>query len=270
MRACFLVVASCLMVGACGGPTLDGSSEDSLEQSAEAIRVWLPEERRAQFDTALTVISLDGVDFGSVFATGNVDGLAQDARSRLDGLGADDVFHLSDSIQAARLAEQLRQARQEIQELEARRDSARLAESYLSGFTVDRARAYAEESMFMSNIVVELNVTNGLDQPVSRAYFRGRLQSPGRSVPWMQETFNYSIPGGLEPGESGQWRLSPNAFSGSWRQVEEAPADAVFTAEVYRLDGPGGDPLMGGVTWDDDDQERLDALRASVDAADGS
>jgi hypothetical protein len=268
MRSRFALVAG-LTVAACGGPTLDGSSEESLEQSAEAIREWLPEERRAQFDTALTVISLDGVDFGAVFATGNVDGLVQEARARLNGLGADDVFHLSDSIQAARLAEQLRQARQEIEELEARRDSARMAENYLSGFTVDRARAYAEESMFMSNIIVEMSVTNGLDQPVSRAYFRGRLQSPGRSVPWMQETFNYSIPGGLEPGESGQWRLSPNAFSG-WRQVEQAPADAVFTAEVYRLDGADGEPLMGGVTWDEADEERLAALRTSVATAGGS
>ena len=25
--------------------------------------------------------------------------------------------------------------------------------------------------------------------------------SPGRSVPWLKEDFNYTIPGGLEPGE---------------------------------------------------------------------
>ena len=58
--------------------------------------------------------------------------------------------------------------------------------------------------------IIELTVRNNTGHPVSRAYFEGVLSTPGRSVPWIKDSFNYQISGGLEPNEESTWRLAPN------------------------------------------------------------
>ena len=41
----------------------------------------------------------------------------------------------------------------------------------------------------------------------------------------------------------------------------------LLTVEVERLDGADGEPLFGGSAWSERDQERLDALLASLEGA---
>ena len=79
--------------------------------------------------------------------------------------------------------------------------------------------------------------------------------SPGRSVPWLDDTFNYEIPGGVEPGEKTTWQLAPNMFS-DWGKVEIRP-EAKFTVTVIRLDGPDEKELFGEAHFDQNDEQRL-------------
>lgn len=112
----------------------------------------------------------------------------------------------------------------------------------LEKFKVTKARFYKTRSWYITEPVIDLEVRNGTSTAVSRVYFRGNLQSEGRSVPWVRDEFNYKIPGGLEPGEEARWRLNPNMFS-EWGTVE-APSDAVLTVEVLGLDGPEEEELF--------------------------
>src|SRR5690606_7385032 len=100
---------------------------------------------------------------------------------------------------------------------------------------------------------------NGTEHAVARAYFEGTIATPGRSVPWLTETFNYSIPGGLESGEEANWALAPNMFS-EWGTVD-APDDAVFTVTVYRLDGADGEPLLTTDGFSERNAKRLAELQ---------
>ena len=77
------------------------------------------------------------------------------------------------------------------------------------------------------------------------------------AVPWHEDDFNYSISGGLEPGETGEWSLQPNMFGG-WGTVDEEPG-AVFTVDVVRLDGPGDETLFAD-EWTEKNEKRLVAL----------
>jgi hypothetical protein len=89
--------------------------------------------------------------------------------------------------------------------------------------------------------VIDLTVRNDTKHPISRAYFTGTLSTPGRSIPWVKDDFNYEIPGGLEPGESATWHLVPRR--GNW---DEAPdrTDMVLTVVVTQLDGVDGKRLF--------------------------
>jgi len=117
------------------------------------------------------------------------------------------------------------------------------ARTQLAQFEVSSAK-YSKRNLGwgMKEVILDLKVKNGTSSPVSRAYFHGVLQSPGRSVPWVEDDFNYQIPGGLEPGEEARWKLNPNMFS-DWGTVE-APPEAVLTVTVIRLDGADGEELL--------------------------
>ncbi|WP_249976071.1 hypothetical protein [Vreelandella olivaria] len=112
----------------------------------------------------------------------------------------------------------------------------------LDGFIVQEAVFYFREGMYGKNPVIELTVTNRTGHAVSRAYFEGVLKSPGRSVPWVRESFNYTIPGGIEPGETLTWTLSPNSF-GPWANPS-IPEDAELSVTTVRLDDADGDSIV--------------------------
>lgn len=78
-------------------------------------------------------------------------------------------------------------------------------------------------------------------------------------MPWYSDTFNYQISGGLEPGEKADWNLAPNSYS-DWGKVE-APADAVFTVTVIRIDDAQGKPIFGDTEFTERDANRLAELK---------
>ena len=137
--------------------------------------------------------------------------------------------------EAERVREDLEEAREQLEQM-------REAQARLAKFEVREASFARKKRRFGgSQPIIEMKVANHTGEAISRAYFVGTLQSPGREVPWLEESFNYSIAGGLEPDEEASWRLAPNSF-GEWGQVE-APEDAELTVEVVRLDGADGEAI---------------------------
>ena len=131
----------------------------------------------------------------------------------------------------------------ELATLQTKTDAMEIARTQLALFEVTDAK-YSKKNMGwgMKEVILDLKVRNGTSQAVSRAYLHGVLKSPERSVPWVEDDFNYQIPGGLEPGEEARWRLNPNMFS-DWGTVE-APPEAVLTITVLRLDGADGEEML--------------------------
>jgi len=115
-----------------------------------------------------------------------------------------------------------------------------------------------ENSIGMREPIIALSIQNDTGHAVKRAYFRGVLASPGRAIPWIDDTFNYEIRGGVETGERADWRLAPNMF-GDWGKVDIAP-DAQFTVTVIRLDGADDKELFGDVRFGEHDEKRLAEL----------
>lgn len=178
------------------------------------------------------------------------------------GLTGEEIVAQRDSIGAAVSArmEEAR-ARSHLRALQEARSRSDQAQDSLAGFQVLSAALEQESGIFGMEATIRLRVRNGTAHPVSRAYFEARAVSPGRSVPWLEEEFNYSIAGGLEPGEERTWNLEPNMFQGDWTSVR-IPKDARFEVRVVRLNGADREPLFGGVRFTAADQVRLDSLTA--------
>ena len=90
-----------------------------------------------------------------------------------------------------------------------------------------------------NNLTIE--VTNGLQEPISRFYGLLICTTPGRSIPHIKDTFNYEFNGGIEPGENKELSLSPNMLTdlGSTQVPDTAQTEII----VYRVDGADGEAL---------------------------
>jgi hypothetical protein len=224
---------SLVFLAGCSKPKIDTSSDEALKNSTAAVRESLPQERRKAFDEALLVITFEQLDPREIFAGGSAGANISEAKAKqaLSGKTAEEIIELAGNIKKAREAKQRQQALAEIQELLRKQAKANSDRLLLAKFEVVRSRFYQQQREFFGeDPVIELTVKNGTPHVVSRAYFTGTLASPGRSVPWVKDDFNYRIPGGLEPGETATWRLVAYTF-GLMEQVK-APKDAILTVEV--------------------------------------
>ena len=244
----WMLILVAMVAAGCSDPTIDASSEAKMKESVTKVRESLPEGRRSDFDQAVQLIAFSQVNMKSLFANGSADAGDMEGKMReaLNGKTAEQVLAQAEQIQAERKAREKEQALAEIRELVAKREQAEQAEQQLDKFQVVRSRFYMRERQYRG------------EQAVSRAYFSGTIASPDRSVPWHQDQFNYSISGGLEPGEEATWTLAPNRFS-DWGKVD-APADAVFTVIVEQLDGPDGEALYSIRDFSERDRKRLAEL----------
>lgn len=240
-------------------PKIDGSSDQAFTKSAESIKASLSEEKKEEFEKAVMAVAFDGANLFEFAA--DADGARRRMRDRLNGKSADDIIEAAKRIQSERTEAQANQIAGEIRELEQKQAATEQAKESLQAFKIERSRFYFAESGFSTGPVIEISVTNNTSSAVSRAYFRGVLATHGRSVPWVEDDFNYEISGGLEPGESQTWKLSPNMF-GAWGKAPKDRNDMVFTATVVRIDGPDGEALIDA-DFSDGDAKRLRELKAA-------
>lgn len=259
---CFLSVFALMTLTACDPPKIDTSSDESVKTSIAKIKDSLDAEKKEKLEDALSVVAMAGMDEAfKDAAKGGLAGLANidpdkvysAAMKTLNGKTADEVIAYADKIVAERKA----QALAEIKELSEKKAKADVSAKEIEKFQIIKSRFYIERQAFINQPVFDLKVKNGTSQPVSHAFCRGILSSPGRSIPWHQDDFNFSISGGMEVGEETSLKLSPNIFSG-WGKVE-APTDAVFTVTCNRLLG-AGDKEIYNAEFSDTDSKRLIAL----------
>jgi len=266
VKKLLLACGLALLLSGCDKPKVDASTDETMKESLQKVKDSLPEAQRQEFSEATSTIVMNSIDMKAMMAgafSGNGDSVAtqqaEKAKSALNGKTAEEIINEAKAIQAERARKEQQQAMQEIVELKDKQAKALQAKEDLKRFVVNKSRFYFQKQEYGNpRPVIELSVQNDTSTPISRAYFKGTIASPGRSIPWLIDTFNYSIPGGLEPGEKADWPLLPNMFS-DWGKVE-APDDAIFTVEVVKLDGPDGNTLFDAEGFSEDDQKRLEML----------
>lgn len=269
-----IVIGLCVFVLAgCDKPKIDASSEEAIKTSISKIKDSLPEDQKERFSDSAALVITSHFNIGDLMkdafsgkSSADIKVLAetkkQEAFKSLDGKTADDIIAEADKIRAERAVKEKEQALQEISDLKSAKEKSLSDKNALKSFAVTKSRFYLQPEEYGDpKPVIDINVANNTGKAISRAYFRGTIATPGRSVPWLVKEFNYQISGGLEPGEKADWSLAPNRFS-EWGKVE-APADAVFTVEVMRLDGADGNPLFDSSQFTDEMQKRLENLEKS-------
>lgn len=96
MRRLAIVVLALTInfITGCGTDEIDGTSDESLRESIEDVKNSLPQEKRQEFEKAITTIAFDGVPLLQIAA--DTDGAKRRMKDRLNGMTADQIFAEAD------------------------------------------------------------------------------------------------------------------------------------------------------------------------------
>lgn len=264
-RTITLLILITSLLASCSNPRIDTSSKDSMKSSMEKVRQSLPEDKREEFGRALQIIVFSQMkDIYTSQMPFPLDS-TQKFEELVNGKTGLEIIASAEDVKQKLLEEQKKSILQEIKGLEAKKASAENDKLQMAKFKVVRARFYKQKrpySVREEELIIELTMKNGTTHPVSEGYFIGTLTQPERAVPWLQESFSYSIPGGLEPEEEVNLRLTPS-YSSEVGTVD-IPQDAIFTVEVKQLNGASGKPLFSECKFTQEDEKKLKELKKSL------
>jgi hypothetical protein len=165
--------------------------------------------------------------------------VVENARALVDGHTAKEILVIAESERKkaveATLAiyrDQLAKAKLALTDVRAEAEAAQRKRAeqqiILQSVQITNARFAYEKSGFLEQPAISFTITNGSTIPIKRIYVHGKVQTPGRTIPWVDADFNYSFPGGLEPKETKALNLSPNMFSDWGKVPKEAVKGAIL------------------------------------------
>lgn len=253
MKKTVILIAMMVIFAGCKDKKIDSSSDENLKKSKEVVKKSLSSEKRQEFEEAIEAIEAIAMsEIGNIFeAAANPERMQRRIKDKINGKTANEIIAEGNRIIAERRGREREQAvieireqavieieeiEEEIAELEKKQAKTEQGEEQLKQFKVLRSQFYFQKGSFSEEPVIELTVKNETAYAVSRVHFEGVLATPGRSVPWIKDSFNYQIRGGLEPGEKATWKLAPNMF-GEWGEAPKDRNDMVLTVTVKRIDG---------------------------------
>lgn len=278
MRIRFIALAGLtILISGCleGEPTFDTSGEEAYRKSLANVKQALSPDDAERLPNALMQLTLADTPQADGSVLGGLAKLASLSRSPelllaqlgplIDGKSGPQVLTLAGEKQLERFRRQMEAATEEIERLRAETSVANAQrvseEEALNGFEISGARYYWREGGFRSEPVIDFKIENGSDHAIKRIFVRGVLETPGRSVPWVDDEFNYAFRGGLEPDEAQSLKLAPNSF-GEWgsRELKDRN-DLVLTLSLVNVEDANDKRL---VTVDENDIKRKEKRIAAL------
>lgn len=261
LKTSILSTSILLSATACGPsePTIDGSTEASLNQSYSVVLNSLPESDRDVFIKSfdqLVLGDIDADDFNSLdemeeFLAWN--NIKEAVEENVDGKTAHEVIEDGSALVAE----------SEKQELKALRQIKSKAEKdfpVLEKVKLTNPALVNVDVGYSSTPYVKVDVDNTTNALITSMDVKIRLHSSGRTLPWREEVEQAFFEGGIEPGEKRHTSILVTTNS-DWFS-SEIPDEAELLVEPITLYGQGYKELYDISQYDDDAKKRLAELSA--------
>lgn len=273
-----------LCLTACGGETtVNATDEASIKTSIKAVKETLPKERHKQFEKAVLTVIMGDNPLKELAQIGSDKTKIKELYKKIDGKSAEEIIAMAQDIRAkqaeriAKVEEQLAAERKvaearrkkqeadrvnnEISELERKLKRHNESRKLLAKFAIVESRLYKPKSRFSYENRIDMKVQNNTGQAISAMSAKAVYKTPSRSVAWYEFDIYFKISGGLEPGESGHWELTPNVMSPAHNgQIHEG---AVLTLTLTELEDASG-KVLAKADFTKEDEARLQSLKAQV------
>jgi len=214
-----------VLLAACQ-PTVDNSDTDALAISVREMAESRPAADRAGLAEALTTIALSETGYLGTPPKDPVE-IAQDATlgpalmGVLDGDDYEDILERAAVLRQTREERVLQAAQLAQQEVRAKLQQAQAELEQLRDVGIQNAQYSWTKGDYMPQAVVEFELINRSDQPVTGVKLRGTLTSSERTEPWVHEALTHELIRPLPGQRLERYRLVPNQFS-AWgnRQLQ--------------------------------------------------
>jgi len=278
------------LLAGCSGPMdtkLDGTSIAAYQKGLQKIHDNITTEQKEQLTSALEILKLPDIGNVILFLAMLSPEKVQLVLARIDGKTPNQIIAEAKKVREEELKSQLAKTEERIVALNIRiaeekkieeeklksqfaaveekitnlqkiKDKQPEYQKLIDGVFISDPKFYFSKNYFSQDPVIDFKITNNTTIPLAAVYFHGTLTSPGRSIPWVDEDFNYEFKGGLEPNESQHLKLSPNRFS-RWGNHELANKDDLVLS-VAVVNAAGADLKKIVVPFSSADQSNLDKL----------
>jgi hypothetical protein len=201
--------------------------------------------------------------------------VVQHARAIVDGRTARQVFLIADqertrAIEAALVIyrDQLSKGKSALGDIHKEAEAAAQIQAerktLLGLIEITKPRFTYTKSVLRDEPTVSFTITNKGSIPIKRIFMHGKLQTPGRAIPWIGAGVNYEFRGGLEPKETQALNLTPNMFSDWGKVPKEATNGAVLTLNLIAFEDPGGKRIGTSDDRSDSLSSREKALQDAI------
>jgi hypothetical protein len=169
--------------------------------------------------------------------------VVKNARAIVDGRSAQEILTIAESERKRASEAALATYRGHLTKAKSALDDIRIEsetasrnqvehKALLDRIEITKPRFAVEKPGFLEQPAISFNIANKGTIPIKRIFVHGRLQTPGRAIPWVESDIIYEFPGGLEPKETKDLTLSPNSFS-EWGKVpREAVKGAILSLNL--------------------------------------
>lgn len=253
MKKITIFVTSLALMSACAVPTVDTSSEESLQRSMKSVQASLTDEKKVEFEEAYTYLAMSEA-MSRMFDKGDIDSL--DMVSNMNGLSAEQIIQKAAQIKKAEIESQLNSLVDDISSIETSLENAKkskaLSEELLSQIKITNPKYYWSNSGFLDAPILDFTIENGSEIPIKQLFAHGKLFTPGRSIPWEDADFNYEFAGGLEPGETERLKLDVQySYSANWGNKElKDRKDLVLDVTILNFTGPDDEKVVSATVKD--------------------
>jgi len=229
--------------------TLNTDNTEVYTKSLSAVSEGLSPDQQEDLQLALRSLLASSVDPSGQGGLGTLTALAAMTPEQMlaaigdevDGLTAIEVIDLSLQRKIERLQSQISSGEQTLAEANAEQAAA---DEILAQISIENPRYYWNKTRYRTEPVISFTVRNEGAVPVKRIFMHGTVITPGRSIPWIDEDFNYDFSGGLEPGEEQALNLAPNSFGPWGEQATQDRGDLVLELELMNYEGADGTRVL--------------------------
>ncbi|MBB6306212.1 DUF6694 family lipoprotein [Xanthobacter tagetidis] len=276
-----LALAGFLFLSACNdsAATLDTTSDEAMQVSIKRMGEGLPDDEKKKLGNAIVALTVGDMVRSSGLAGAASASAKPNAISTmaapLSGKSAKEIIQIAETQAEDRRIRQIAAIDAEITTLKtaiaADQQEATAAQKLIGAIYITGSKFYINDSGYTREPAISFQVKNNGSVAIKKLFARGILETPGRSVPWVDQEFNYEIPGGIEPGETKTLRLAPNRFSGWGNSEIEGRKDLVLTVTLMNFAGPDGKLVLNSSSKAMDEQrQRLDNLLKQRESLSGA
>ena len=248
-------------------PRMDGRNLNAWEISKHKVEKSLSPDEQKEFKRAHYTIFRKASETAMPECSpkwGRV--LFDEMKAYMHGKTAAEIIEVARALDAADKLRARSAAYLEIKKLRARRDGLDSVEQAVSAFQVvhkkikKRSLRVDEQNpgLFRLETILNVTINNRTAFQVRAVTFRCTLTVPGQAEPWAEETFDFALDEGVEPGETVILTMKMDKLGSV--AINEQPPEAELTVTPVSLKGAGGAELFTVESFTKQDAERLDML----------